>query len=68
MARRYGSKMVETWGNRPRRVERLMGTSKMRRSRKKRFSQLRQRARSGLWWARLRLLTSRSRLLKVSPR
>ena len=68
MAKRDGSKMVETSGNQPRRVERLMGTRWMRRSKRKRSGWLRRRARSELQRTRLRLLTSRSRLLKVNPR
>ena len=41
MARRDDAKMVKTWGNQPKRVERLMGTSCRRRARRKRFGWLR---------------------------
>ena len=68
MARRDGSKMVETWWNRPRRVRRCMGISSRRRVRRERSGWLRRRARSRLQRAKLRLLTSQSRLLKVSLR
>ena len=52
MARRDGSKMVETWWNRPRRIEGHMGTSCRRRARRKMSGWLRRRARSRLRWAR----------------
>ena len=41
MARRNGSKMVETWWNRPRRIEGLMGTNYRRRARRRRSGWLR---------------------------
>ena len=68
MAKRDGSKMVETWWNRPKRVERRMGISSRRRVRRERSGWLRRTARSKLRWERVRLLTSQSKLFKVSLR